>query len=97
MDTTVADLTHTSKPVTRYAVYYCDNGAVIYGTATLLVGYGWVFKADDGSWFECVEPIDVARGKMELFGIKEMSDAQYALDMARRDAERREMQAQSAA
>lgn len=94
---TVADPTHADKTVTRYAVYYCDNGAVIYGTAALLVGYGWLFKADDGSWFEVMKPADVMRGKMDLFGIVEMADAQLEIDLAKREAERTAMQAESAA
>lgn len=93
----IADQIHTDKSVTRYAVYYCASGAVIYGTAELLVGYGWLFRADDGSWFEVMKPADVARGKVELCGIRALSDAQLEVDLARREAERTAMQAASAA
>jgi hypothetical protein len=78
--TSVTERSQAGKPVTRYAVYYCPNGAVIYGTAELLVGYGWLFKADDGSWFEVMKPMDVTRGKMDIFGDVSVADAQLRED-----------------
>lgn len=81
---TVAEAVRNHKPIIHYAVYTCPNGAVIYGTAEVLVGYGYLFRADDDSWFEAMKP---GNPNLEVCGLKEMADEQLAIDLARREAQ----------
>jgi hypothetical protein len=74
-------------PTKRYAVYYTDDGAAIYGQAELLRGYGWIFRSDDGLWMAPITREDVLRGKADLYGWVELAEAQLAADLAKREAE----------
>jgi hypothetical protein len=74
-------------PTKRYAVYYANDGAAIYGQAELLRGYGWLFRSDDGLWLAPITTQDVQRGKADLYGLVALADAQLADDIARREAE----------
>jgi hypothetical protein len=74
-------------PTKRYAVYYADDGAAIYGQAELLRGYGWFFRSDDGLWMAPLTREDRMRGKADLYGLVDLADAQLAEDLARREAE----------
>jgi hypothetical protein len=75
------------SPTKRYAVYYTDNGAAIYGQAECLRGYGWIFRSDDGLWMAPITREDVLRGKADLYGWVALADAQLAADIAKRAAE----------
>jgi hypothetical protein len=74
-------------PVKRYAVYTTNDGAVIYGQAELLRGYGYLFRSDDGRWMVPLTTHDLTSGKADLFGWVELADQQFAEDLARREAE----------
>jgi hypothetical protein len=74
-------------PTKRYAVYYAEDGAAIYGQAEFLRTYGWIFRSDDGAWMAPITRDDVMRGKADLYGWVALSDAQVAEDLAKREAE----------
>lgn len=82
----VPQTTHAA-PVKRYAVYHLFDDTAIYGTAELLVGHGWLFREDQGQWFELVTPHDITTGRVELCGLVALADAQMAEDLAKREAE----------
>jgi hypothetical protein len=79
--------TLAQTPTKRYAVYYAEGGAAVYGQAELLRGFGWIFRSDDGLWMTPITREEVMRGKADLFGWVELSDAQVAEDVAKREAE----------
>jgi hypothetical protein len=74
-------------PTKRYAVYYADDGAAVYGQGEFLRGYGWIFRSDDGVWMAPITPEDVLRGKADLYGWVDLADAQLAADLAKRESE----------
>jgi hypothetical protein len=74
-------------PTKRYAVYYAEDGAAVYGQAEFLRGYGWIFRSDDGLWMAPITREEVLRGKADLYGWVALADAQLAEDLAKREAE----------
>jgi hypothetical protein len=78
MQTIPASITKVKvKGTVRYA-YYGDD----YGTATLLIGSGYLFRRDGERQARVVSFSDPA---LVLLGLVEMADAQYAADLRARE------------
>lgn len=79
--TTIAQTTTLNK---HYATYIAESGEAVYGFATMLRGYGWLFDTEDGQWMVVCKRTD---WRLHIGGLVALADAQLADDRARREAE----------
>ena len=65
--------------IIHYASYFGKDGTEIYGTAELLTGSGYLFRADGERRATLVSYADV---NLMLYGLADVADMQHDIDMA---------------